>query len=86
MGIFSSIDEAITVLDVLERIEHRVLSGVPVKNHVGRIRFVDLGNGRSRVEFFMEFDSVFPGLGSLLRIGLQRAVIASLRNIEAQFL
>ncbi len=84
MGIFSSIDEAITVFDVPDLIEYRVLSGVPVKNHVGRIKFVDIGNGRSRVDIFIQFDSIFPGLGSILRIGLQRAVVTTNTKLAYQ--
>ena len=86
MGLFRSIDEVITVFDVPELIEYRVLKGVPVKNHVGRMMFVDIGNGRSRVEFFIQFDPVFPGLGigRILRIGLQRALAASMTKLAYQ--
>ena len=77
MGIFSSIDEVITEFDVPELIEYRVLTGVPVKNHVGRIKFVDLGNGRSRMDYFIQFDAKFPGLGAILRLGLQKALVAT---------
>lgn len=81
MGFFRSIDEVITEFDVPELIEYRVVKGVPVKNHVGRITFVDIGNGRSRVDFFIQFDSTFPGLGSMLRIGLQKAIATSMTRI-----
>ena len=88
MGVFRSIDEVITEFDVPERIEYRVLSGVPVKNHVGRIEFVDLGNGRSRVDFFIQFDPKFSGLGnilgSMLRLGLERAVVSTNRKLAVQ--
>ena len=81
MGFFRSIDEVITVFDAPELIEYRVLKGVPVKNHVGRMKFVDIGNGRSRVDFLIQFDSAFPGLGSVLRMGLQKTIATSMTNI-----
>ena len=88
MGVFRSIDEVITEFDVPDLIEYRVLSGVPVKNHIGRIAFVDLGNGRSRVDFFIQFDPVFSGfgdlLGSLLRLGLERAVVSTNKKLASQ--
>jgi hypothetical protein len=82
---FGSIDEAITVFDVPELIEYRVLKGAPVRNHVGRITFVDIGNGRSRVEMYITFDPIFPGFGGIVRIGLQKAVVTSLSNLARQF-
>jgi len=82
MGFFSKIDEVVTEFDVPELIEYRVLTGIPVKNHVGRMTFVDLGNGRSRVEFLIHFESKYPGFGGMLRLGLEQAVKASVINIE----
>ena len=42
MGFLSSIDEVITVFDVPELIEYRVLKGAPVRNHVGRMKFFQM--------------------------------------------
>ncbi len=84
MGIFRSIDEVITVFEVPELIEYRVLTGVPVKNHVGRIEFVDIGKGRSRVDYSIQFDPIFPGFGRILRIGLQKALVATNTKLASQ--
>jgi hypothetical protein len=44
-----------------------VRGGLPIKNHLGEVRFEDDGAGATLVVWRCRFDSKIPGLGRLFR-------------------
>lgn len=53
-------------------IEYRVTRGSPIKNHVGRIRFIAEPDGSTRVDYTIEFDPKIPFTGGLIARSLKR--------------
>jgi uncharacterized protein YndB with AHSA1/START domain len=77
----SVFEETITAFEPPESIEYRITKGSPLKNHVGRLSFIEVEGG-TRLDYTIEFDPKIPFTGGLIasvlcaafRRGVQRAV------------
>ena len=65
-----------------ELIRYRITKGGVLKNHEGVMRFSRQGTG-SRLEYTIDFDSKVPGLGPLIKRGLERNIGAGLQKYAA---
>jgi len=67
--------EEIVVFDAPERLEYRLLSGLPVRDYQATVTLAPDGSG-TRIEWSASFRSAVPGLGWVLRPALRRVVQA----------
>jgi uncharacterized protein YndB with AHSA1/START domain len=65
-----------------ELIRYRITKGGVLKNHEGVMRFSRQGTG-SRLEYTIDFDSKVPGLGPVIKKGLERNIGAGLKKYAA---
>jgi len=66
-----------------ERIEYAITSGIaPIKEHRGVMKFIDLGNNRTRLEYTIEFKGQVPFIGPLVRVALQDGVTRGLKRLK----
>ena len=64
-------EETHIVCDRPKQIQYKVTRGGPIKNHLGRINFID-ENGDTRIDYRIEFDARIPGTGGLIARSLER--------------
>ena len=62
-------------------IRYRISRGSPMRNHAAVITFGPTEQG-CRVHYVIEFDTVLPGMGTLLKVGLSRNIQRGLRKLE----
>lgn len=62
-------------------IRYRISRGSPMKNHAAVITFTPTEHG-SQVHYVIEFDTVLPGMGKALQVGLRRNIERGLRKLE----
>ncbi|MBK6273845.1 MAG: SRPBCC family protein [Saprospirales bacterium] len=66
-------------------IEYKITFGSPLKNHIGIMHFIDLGNGKSRLDYTIEFEPRIPKTGFFLRNLLEKQVGAAIRELAHRF-
>ena len=62
-----------------ELIRYRITRGGVLKNHEGVMRFSSNGSG-SHLDYTIDFDSKVPGLGPLIKRGLERNISSGLQR------
>lgn len=74
-----------TVVEVVpnELIRYRITKGGVVKDHEGVMRFSSTPTG-SRLDYTIDFDGKLPGLGPLVRAGMERTITKALRAYAAR--
>lgn len=66
-------------------IEYKITFGSPLKNHVGTMQFIDLENGKSRLDYTIEFEPLIPKTGFLLKNLLEKQVGEAIRELAHRF-
>ena len=66
-------------------IEYKITFGSPLKNHVATLNFIDLGNGKSRLEYTIEFEPRIPKTGFILRNLVEKQVGEAIRELANRF-
>ena len=62
-------------------IEYTISSMSPIRNHIGRIRFDDAANGRTRVQYTISFDDIVPFTGKLVSSALDQGIRKGIRRV-----
>lgn len=62
-------------------IEYTVTSMSPIRNHLGRIRFEDAADGRTRVLYTISFEDIVPYTGKLLSLALGQGIRKGIRRV-----
>jgi uncharacterized protein YndB with AHSA1/START domain len=66
-----------------ERIEYTITGGfAPIKEHRGVMKFVDLGNNRTRLDYTIEFKGKVPFIGPIVKAALQDGVSRGLARLK----
>lgn len=52
--------ETITAYRENQYLEYKITSVSPLKNYIGKLNFINLGNDKSRLDYVIEFESVIP--------------------------
>jgi hypothetical protein len=66
-----------------ERIEYAITGGfAPIKEHRGVMKFIDLGNNRTRLEYTIEFKGRVPLIGPIVKAALQDGVSRGLKRLK----
>ncbi len=64
------------------RLSYRVLSGIPLRDHLGHVELTPDGPGRFTARWRCQFDSKIPGTGALMRVGVGWIFRTMLRRLE----
>lgn len=67
-------EETITAYVPNELIEYRITQGSPLRNHHGVMRFAPTATGGSELHYTIEFEGRLPGVGPLVRLGLDGGI------------
>ena len=78
------IEEKITQYVPNQLIEYKIISGFGLKNHVGTMNYIDLGNGKSRLDYTIEFNPTLPFTGFVLRNLLEKVMGQGVREAARQ--
>lgn len=78
------IEEKITQYVPNQLIEYKIISGFGLKNHVGTMNYIDLGNGKSRLDYTIEFNPTLPFTGFALRNLLEKVIGQGVREAARQ--
>jgi uncharacterized protein YndB with AHSA1/START domain len=68
-----AVEEEITAFDPPQQMEYRVVAGLPIRNHRGRIRLEPSPRG-TLLRWEVRFEPRIPGSGALLRRALRSAL------------
>jgi uncharacterized membrane protein len=68
------LEETITGYQAPRFIEYKVTYGFGLKNHVGSMEFIDLGNGRCRLDYTISFEPILPLSGFVIKNLLQTII------------
>ena len=75
------LEETVTAFEPDHLIEYSVSNGGPIKNHLGRMIFEDLG-GRTRFHYTITFEDAVPLIGYILRPALEMGLRQSMKRVE----
>lgn len=62
-------------------IEYTISSMSPIRNHLGRIRFEDAAEGRTRVQYTISFEDIVPYTGKLVSSALDQGIRKGIRRV-----
>ncbi|WP_075382674.1 SRPBCC family protein [Acinetobacter pittii] len=66
-----------------ELIEYAITSGIsPIKAHRGVMKFIDLGNNRTRLDYTISFKGRVPFIGPIIKAALQNGVSRGLKKLK----
>lgn len=66
-----------------ELIEYAITSGItPIKDHRGVMKFTDLGNNRTRLDYTITFKGRLPFIGPIVKAALQNGVRRGLKKLK----
>ncbi|MBJ8478495.1 SRPBCC family protein [Acinetobacter pittii] len=66
-----------------ELIEYAITSGIsPIKGHRGVMKFTDLGNNRTRLDYTISFKGRVPFIGPIIKAALQNGVSRGLKKLK----
>lgn len=82
IGPLPTFDETVTAFQKDALIEYRITRGTPLKNHKGLMRFSATPSGGSRLHYTIEFASLVPLLGPLIRAGLDTGIRKGLARLQ----
>ena len=82
---FLSFEETVTKAIPPNRIEYTISKRSPLKNHYGVMKFIDMDNGRSRLDYQIEFDSKIPFTNGLLKLILRLKLGKGIRLLAIRF-
>jgi hypothetical protein len=68
------IEETVTAYEPPYFQEYKITHGFGLNNHVGTMRFTDLGENKCRLEYKIEFEPVIPLSGFVIKNLLQKVI------------
>lgn len=77
------IREEVVVYERPTRFSYKVLSGLPVRDHVGTVS-LEMSDGGTRVTYALKATPTVPFAGKLVMVGLKRAVTELLNGVISE--
>lgn len=75
------LQETVTAFEPDSLIEYTISSMSPIRNHLGRIRFEDSADGRTRIRYTIIFEDILPFSGKLVSSALDRGIRKGIRRV-----
>lgn len=79
----SRVVEEVTASEPPSSLTYRLISGFPLRNHVGRVAFTPQ-ESTTTVRWQCEFDPPLPGLGPLLKVLVRTIFSRALKGLDAE--
>jgi uncharacterized protein YndB with AHSA1/START domain len=74
-------EETVTEFVPNELIRYRITKGSPLKDHEGVMRFSPTASGGTHLDYTITFDAKVPGLGAVVKAGLDRNIGKGLKKL-----
>jgi uncharacterized protein YndB with AHSA1/START domain len=78
------VEETVTEFEPNELIEYRVTSKGPLKDHVGIMKFSELPDGNTHLDYRIRLSSHIPGLAGVLKAVLTRGIEKGFAGLDRQ--
>ena len=78
------LEEKITQYIPNQLIEYKIISGFGVKDHMGTMNFIDLDNGKSRLDYTIDFAPSLPLTGFVLKNLMEKVIGQVVREAARQ--
>lgn len=78
------LEEKITQYIPNQLIEYKIISGFGVKDHMGTMNFIDLDNGKSRLDYTIDFAPSLPLTGFVLKNLMEKVIGQGVREAARQ--
>lgn len=73
--------ETVITFEPASLIEYTITSLSPIRNHLGRIRFEDVADGKTRVLYTISFEDIMPYTGKLVSSALDQGIRKGMRRV-----
>lgn len=83
---FISFEESITKMIPSSQIEYTITKGNLLKSHYGVMRFIEMENDKSRMDYQIEIDSGIAFANGFLKVILQAALGRGVRKLAKKFI
>ena len=80
IGLFA-LEETVTGFEPDSLIEYTITSLSPLRHHQGRIRFAEINEGRTRVNYTISFEEIIPFTGALIHSALEKALRRGIKRV-----
>ncbi len=77
--------ETITQYIESRYIEYKITSASPLKNHIGKMNFVELPGNRTRLDYIIEFEPLVPYTGFFMNQLNTKLVLDALSTLARKF-
>lgn len=75
------LEETVVGFEPDSLIEYTITSTSPLKNHMGRIRFEDTADGKTRVNYTITFDDIVPFTGKVIQAALEQGIRKGIKRV-----
>lgn len=75
------LEETIVAFEPDSLIEYTITSMSPIRNHLGRIRFDEVGEGKTRLNYTITFDDVVPLTGKVVKAALEQGIRKGIQRV-----
>ncbi|MDX1754555.1 MAG: SRPBCC family protein [Marinobacter sp.] len=75
------LEETVVGFEPDSLIEYTITSKSPLKNHMGRIRFEDTEDGKTRVNYTITFDDIVPFTGKVIQAALEQGIRKGIKRV-----
>ena len=75
------LEETVTNFEPDSLIEYTITSMSPIRNHLGRIRFEDTSEGRTRVNYCISFEDIVPFTGKVVSKALEQRIRRGIKRV-----
>ncbi len=76
-----SLEETVIGFEPDSLIEYAITSMSPIRNHMGRIRFEDVGEGGTRVNYTITFEDIVPFTGKVVSAALEQGIRKGIKRV-----
>lgn len=76
-----SLEETVIGFEPDSLIEYTITSMSPIRNHMGRIRFDDAGEGGTRVNYTITFEDIVPFTGKVVSAALEQGIRKGIKRV-----
>ncbi|KPP97968.1 SRPBCC family protein [Marinobacter sp. HL-58] len=77
------LEETVIAFEPGSLIEYTISSMSPIRNHLGRIRFEDVADGKTRVLYTISFEDIVPYTGRLVSSALEQGIRKGIRRVPS---
>lgn len=79
------IQETVTQYIESKYLEYKITLGSPLKNHIGKMNFIELSPTRTRLDYSIEFEPLIPYTGFIINQINTKIVQEALSNLARKF-